>query len=144
MGSVGADFALVALVIGIATWIAWQGTRPPKPWRGVDTAPPHVAQGLARLRRDHAAWSAETFGAVGPVGALRHLAKEAIEAAENPGDLSEWADLQFLLWDAQRRAGVTDEQLLRAGIAKLAKLRRREWPAAVEGQPCEHVRGIHD
>jgi hypothetical protein len=37
---------------------------------------------------------------VGPVGPLNHLSKEALEAAEQPGDLSEWADMQFLLWDA--------------------------------------------
>ncbi|WET99424.1 dATP/dGTP pyrophosphohydrolase domain-containing protein, partial [Klebsiella pneumoniae] len=26
----------------------------------------------------------------------------------------EWADMQFLLWDAQRRAGITDEQITQA------------------------------
>ncbi|WP_420209624.1 dATP/dGTP pyrophosphohydrolase domain-containing protein [Escherichia coli] len=26
-----------------------------------------------------------------------------LEAAAEPDDLSEWADMQFLLWDAQRR-----------------------------------------
>ncbi|MEN4610575.1 dATP/dGTP pyrophosphohydrolase domain-containing protein, partial [Pantoea agglomerans] len=60
-----------------------------------------------RIRAEHAAWSQETFGDVGPIGPLKHLAKEAMEAAEAPDDLSEWADLQFLLWDAMRRAGIT-------------------------------------
>ncbi|WP_428984635.1 dATP/dGTP pyrophosphohydrolase domain-containing protein, partial [Pantoea agglomerans] len=60
-----------------------------------------------KIRAEHAAWSQETFGDVGPIGPLKHLAKEAMEAAEAPDDLSEWADLQFLLWDAMRRAGIT-------------------------------------
>ena len=44
--------------------------------------PPPSAMG--DIRRQHAAWSDETFGSVGPVGPLKHLAKEAIEAAEQP------------------------------------------------------------
>lgn len=36
---------------------------------------------------------------------------EALEAAAEPGDLSEWADMQFLLWDAQRRAGISDGEI---------------------------------
>jgi hypothetical protein len=58
------------------------------------------------VRREHAAWSQVTFGDVGPIGPLKHLSKEALEAAAEPGDLSEWADMQFLLWDAQRHAGI--------------------------------------
>lgn len=57
-----------------------------------------------QVRQEHAEWSQATFGNVGPVGPLKHLSKEALEAAAEPGDLSEWADMQFLLWDAQRRA----------------------------------------
>ncbi|WP_284306259.1 dATP/dGTP pyrophosphohydrolase domain-containing protein, partial [Citrobacter freundii] len=71
-----------------------------------------VLESIAReqVRRKHAAWSQATFGDVGPVGPLKHLSKEALEAAAEPDDLSEWADMQFLLWDAQRRAGISDEQ----------------------------------
>ncbi|EAA9292793.1 DUF550 domain-containing protein, partial [Salmonella enterica] len=50
-----------------------------------------------QIRREHAEWSDATFGNVGPVGPLKHLSKEALEAAAEPGDLSEWADMQFLL-----------------------------------------------
>jgi hypothetical protein len=64
--------------------------------------------GLHKLRADHADWSAETFGGVGPVGALKHLAKETAEAIDALDDATEWADMWFLLWDAQRRAGITD------------------------------------
>lgn len=62
-----------------------------------------------QVRIAHADWSQATFGNVGPVGPLKHLSKEALEAAEQPGDLSEWADMQFLLWDVQRRADITDD-----------------------------------
>ena len=54
------------------------------------------------IRKRHAEWSQATFGDVGPMGPLKHLSKEALEAAAEPEDLSEWADMQFLLWDAQR------------------------------------------
>lgn len=99
-----------------------------------------AAAALAALRTDHAAWAARTFPGVGPVGALRHLALEAEEAAQAPDDLSEWVGVQFLFWDAQRRAGISDAALARAGRAKLAELRGRTYPAPVEGQPCEHVK----
>ncbi|HDC2452943.1 TPA: DUF550 domain-containing protein, partial [Salmonella enterica] len=69
-----------------------------------------------QIRREHAEWSDATFGDVGPIGPLKHLSKEALEAAAEPDDLSEWADMQFLLWDAQRRAGITDEQIALAMV----------------------------
>ncbi|EHF8670598.1 DUF550 domain-containing protein, partial [Salmonella enterica] len=82
-----------------------------------------------QIRREHAEWSDATFGNVGPIGPLKHLSKEALEAAAEPDDLSEWADMQFLLWDAQRRAGISDEQITRAMVEKLAVNKQREWPA---------------
>lgn len=71
------------------------------------------------IRQRHAEWSQATFGDVGPVGPLKHLSKEALEAAEEPDDLSEWADMQFLLWDAQRRAGISDGEITAAMEEKL-------------------------
>lgn len=94
-----------------------------------------------QVRRDHAEWSQATFGSVGPVGPLKHLSKEALEAAAKPSDLSEWADMQFLLWDAQRRAGITDEQITAACIEKLAINKQRQWPEPKDGEPRLHVRG---
>lgn len=94
-----------------------------------------------QVRREHAEWSKSTFGDVGPVGPLKHLSKEALEAAAEPGDLSEWADMQFLLWDAQRRAGITDEQITAACIEKLALNKQRQWPDPKDGEPRLHVRG---
>ncbi|SXG98004.1 Eaa1 [Klebsiella variicola] len=92
-----------------------------------------------QVRSAHAEWSHATFGNVGPVGPLKHLSKEALEAAAEPGDLSEWADMQFLLWDAQRRAGITDEQITQAMIDKLAVNKQREWPEPKDGEPRLHI-----
>ncbi|ENZ7887737.1 DUF550 domain-containing protein [Klebsiella pneumoniae] len=92
-----------------------------------------------QIRQEHAEWSQSTFGNVGSIGPLKHLSKEALEAAEKPGDLSEWADMQFLLWDAQRRAGITDEQITQAMIDKLAVNKRREWPEPKDEEPRLHI-----
>lgn len=92
------------------------------------------------VRREHAAWSDETFGDVGPVGPLKHLSKEALEAAAEPGDLSEWADMQFLLWDAQRRAGISDEQINLAMVEKLVVNKQRQWPEPKDGEPRLHIK----
>lgn len=95
------------------------------------------------VRKQHAEWSDKTFGGIdkiGAVGPLKHLAKEAIEAAENPGDLSEWADMQFLLWDAQRRAGITDDQIVNAMIDKLKVNKERVWPEPKNGEPRQHLK----
>ncbi len=94
------------------------------------------------VRRDHAEWSQDTFGDVGPVGPLKHLSKEALEAAAAPEDLSEWADMQFLLWDAQRRAGISDEQITQAMVEKLAVNKQREWPEPKDGEPRLHIKEL--
>lgn len=93
-----------------------------------------------QVRSEHAEWSQATFGNVGPIGPLKHLSKEALEAAAEPGDLSEWADMQFLLWDAQRRAGITDEQITQAMIDKLAVNKQRSWPEPKDGEPRLHIK----
>lgn len=93
-----------------------------------------------RIRREHAEWSDATFGNVGPVGPLKHLSKEALEAAAAPSDPLEWADMQFLLWDAQRRAGITDEQITQAMVEKLAVNKQREWPEPKDGEPRLHIK----
>lgn len=92
------------------------------------------------VRQHHADWSDATFGNVGPVGPLKHLSKEALETAASPGDLSEWADMQFLFWDAQRRAGITDAQIEQAMIDKLEINKSRVWPEPKDGEPREHIK----
>ncbi|EBQ9551189.1 DUF550 domain-containing protein [Salmonella enterica subsp. enterica serovar Reading] len=101
-------------------------------------APP--ASEREQIRREHAEWSDKTFGDVGPVGPLKHLSKEALETAAEPDDLSEWADMQFLLWDAQRRAGISDEQITLAMVEKLAVNKKREWPEPKDGEPRLHIK----
>ena len=93
-----------------------------------------------QIRREHAVWSQATFGDVGPVGPLKHLSKEALEAAAEPGDLSEWADMQFLLWDAQRHAGISDKQITLAMEEKLAVNMARHWPEPKDGEPRLHIK----
>lgn len=109
-------------------------------WMLANYPPAQPAKDREQVRREHAEWSQATFGNVGPVGPLKHLSKEALEAAAEPGDLSEWADMQFLLWDAQRRAGVTDEQITQAMIEKLAVNKQREWPEPKDGEPRLHIK----
>ncbi|EMZ3831295.1 DUF550 domain-containing protein [Salmonella enterica] len=92
------------------------------------------------IRKRHAEWSDSTFGNVGPVGPLKHLSKEALEAAAEPGDLSEWADMQFLLWDAQRRAGISDGEITAAMEEKLAVNKTRQWPEPKDGEPRLHIK----
>lgn len=92
------------------------------------------------IRQRHAEWSQATFGDVGPVGSLKHLSKEALEAAEEPDDLSEWADMQFLLWDAQRRAGISDGEITAAMEEKLKVNMARQWPEPKDGEPRLHIK----
>ncbi|WP_432644033.1 dATP/dGTP pyrophosphohydrolase domain-containing protein [Klebsiella pneumoniae] len=94
----------------------------------------------AKVRSEHAEWATATFGNTGPIGPLKHLSAEALEAAAAPDDLSEWADMQFLFWDAQRRAGITDEQITQAMIEKLAVNKQREWPEPKDGEPRLHIK----
>ncbi|ENT9576400.1 DUF550 domain-containing protein, partial [Salmonella enterica] len=93
-----------------------------------------------QIRREHAEWSDATFGNVGPVGPLKHLSKEALEAAADPSDPLEWADMQFLLWDAQRRMGISDNFITRAMVEKLAVNKQREWPEPKDGEPRLHIK----
>lgn len=122
-------------------------------------APPEVVRELARIalasledekgaslqlrnliRQRHAEWSDKTFGNVGPVGPLKHLSKEALEAAADPSDPLEWADMQFLLWDAQRRMGLSDEFITRAMVEKLEINKSRQWPEPKDGEPRLHIK----
>ncbi len=90
------------------------------------------------------AWSQATFGTDaerGPLGPLKHLAKEAVEAQANPTDLSEFVDCLFLTFDATRRAGFTFEQLRDAAWAKLEVNKARKWSVPTKGdEAVEHVR----
>lgn len=92
-------------------------------------------------------WSQATFGpdnVRGPKGPLKHLAKEAAEAAEEPDRnkrLKEHADCLILHLDATRRDGFTFKEIIAAAIAKMTENRERTWPAVTDvDAPVEHVR----
>ncbi|EPE6677745.1 dATP/dGTP pyrophosphohydrolase domain-containing protein [Escherichia coli] len=95
-----------------------------------------------QIRHEHAKWSDSTFGCVGPIGPLKHLSKEALEAAAEPDDLSEWADMQFLLWDSQRRAGISDAEITAAMEDKLKINMERQWPEPKDGEPRLHIKEL--
>jgi hypothetical protein len=97
---------------------------------------------LHALCHDQANWSQETFGSDadrGPIGALKHLEKEAREAQED-FDLMEFADCFLLTVDAARRAGFTFPTLVFAAMDKMEINKQREWPMPVSDEPVEHVR----
>lgn len=109
---------------------------------------------LDELASDQAAWSQATFGTDaerGPVGSLRHLAKEAEEtvkawiinnhASGDQGDVrEEFADCLLLVLDASRRARITPLELIRAAAEKMTKNKARKWSKPTDDQPVEHVR----
>ncbi|MEM8849273.1 MAG: dATP/dGTP pyrophosphohydrolase domain-containing protein [Pseudomonadota bacterium] len=95
------------------------------------------------LAHAHAAWSDMTFGtpeARGPIGSLKHLAKEVQEALDHPYDASEYADLFLLVLDSSRRAGISPLGLVAQAFAKLDANMLRDWPVDEDDEPVEHVR----
>lgn len=104
---------------------------------------------LQNFWNEQAEWSQKTFGTdqqKGPIGALKHLAKEAVEAQDDIGNLDELVDCLFLVCDATRRSGFTCKELLYAAFLKLEKNKKRVWPKPnfSTDEPVEHVRGIND
>lgn len=95
------------------------------------------------LADEISSWSQFTFGTDaerGPIGPLKHLAKEAMEAANDPSDRAEYADCLILILDASRRAGITPQELVSAALEKMQVNRSRSWPKPVNDEPVEHVR----
>ena len=102
----------------------------------------------------HAEWSQATFGTDqerGPLGALKHLEKEAreaqhevnpdITAASSPELREEIADCLFLTLDSARRAGLTLDTLLDEAYKKLEVNKTRTWAKPTKAdEPVEHVR----
>lgn len=78
-----------------------------------------------------------------PDGVLDHIRKELDEIAQNPGDITEWADLLLLAFDGAMRAGHKPQQIIDAIKAKQAANEAREWPDWRTRDPdkaIEHVR----
>jgi hypothetical protein len=92
---------------------------------------------------DQSAWSQATFGSDkerGPIGALKHLEKEARECQASPGEITEYADCLLLLLDASRRAGFKIMQVIEAAQEKMKVNKERTWPKPTDDNPVEHVR----
>jgi len=101
---------------------------------------------LHDLAVDLARWSQATFGADverGPLGALKHLEKEAREAQAAPLDPSEYADCFLLILDAARRSGISPLKLVLHAREKMAINKARTWPKPTSDEPVEHDR-THD
>lgn len=101
------------------------------------------------LVTDLSRWSQATFGTDqerGPIGALKHLAKEAAEAVAavqsgNRKDAEvELADCLILIYDAARRFGVKPMELHKLAYEKVQVNKQREWPKPTSDEPVEHVR----
>jgi len=102
---------------------------------------------LNDIAHEQSVWSQATFGSDqtrGPIGALKHLEKEAREAQANPTDPVEYADCFLLIIDAARRAGIKPIELMEAAYKKLQVCKQREWPPAVPDEAVEHIRGAED
>lgn len=125
--------------------------RKQNPW---PVHPYELGEALGELARDQGKWSQETFGTDaerGPIGALKHLAKEAVEAEQAVimnsgigGDrgiiAEELADCFLLILDASRRAGFTAFELIQAAEQKMEINKRRVWPKTVGDVPTEHAK----
>lgn len=105
---------------------------------------------LNDLINDHFQWSQATFGSVearGPIGALKHLSKEAAEVVEavkaddREAIRKELSDC-FLLWlDAINRADFSFTEMVDASVEKMAENKSRTWPKpTASDEPVEHVR----
>lgn len=94
--------------------------------------------------RRQMAWSQATFGPGDRIkGVLDHISKELDEIAENPRDLSEWADVIILALDGAWRSGAWPQEIIDAIVAKQTKNESREWPdwrTADPDRAIEHVR----
>lgn len=108
-------------------------------------------QQLDALIADQSKWSQATFGTDherGPIGALKHLAKEcgeviqAVQEEDRDEALKELADCLILLLDATRRAGFSfKHHLVHAATSKMAENKTRQWQKPTKGdEPVEHVR----
>ena len=63
------------------------------------------------------------------------LAQELVDRMKNA--------MKHRLWDAQRRAGISDEQITLAIVERLAVNKQREWPEPKDGEPRLHIKTEH-
>jgi hypothetical protein len=110
----------------------------------LEPAPQAATPPLQEFWNAQSEWSQATFGSDserGPIGPLKHLAKEAAEAQEHPTDPFEYADCLFLVFDSARRAGFTLEQLTQFCWQKLEINKARKYPKVTDmNAAVEHER----
>jgi NTP pyrophosphatase (non-canonical NTP hydrolase) len=107
-----------------------------------------LGKSLSDLIKDQGAWSQATFGTDserGPIGALKHLGKETIEAqlawtmVEICEFKEEMADCLILLLDASRRGGISFQELVDEAAKKMTINKERQWPKPTSDEPVEHI-----
>lgn len=120
-----------------------------------------LGQALYNLATDQAEWSQATFGTDkerGPIGVLKHLELEAVEARHEAEKFRDWeggpdglryiarnfvfemADCLLLLLDASRRGGFTAMQLVEAAQAKMVVNKARTFIKPTGDVPSQHVK----
>lgn len=83
---------------------------------------------LYTLFKKHVKWSQDTFGPWhSPIGCLNHMELEVKEALKKPHDLTEYADICLLLFDAVNRAGFSYSEFVESVKNKIEVNKKREW-----------------
>lgn len=91
---------------------------------------------------EHISWADAQFGNDRPQQALEHLKRECSEAQDNLGDVSEFADMQMLLWHSFHCAhpDKTLQNLTDAVYDKLQINKGRKWGLPDKDGVIEHIR----
>ena len=105
-----------------------------------------------KLFREVKDWTFKTFGPErDPEGILEHLEEELDELRHeiemmNKGwrktqdeMLSEYADVQILLWNLMQRFGVCHNRLMDAVTIKMKQNKEREWVPVVGSKKIKHI-----
>lgn len=94
---------------------------------------------LDSVTREVNEWQAVTFPRATPASVVEHLRREVLELVEDPTDLSEIADVYFLLVGLTYELGVDLKQIV---ADKLAVNLKRQWGEPDEQGVVEHVREV--
>ncbi len=99
---------------------------------------------IAKFGKELGEWADTTFpGHRTTMRCLLHLREEVNELIDAPDDRSEFADAFMLLLDAARKAGITPDDLIRAGYGKLEICRQRQWGPPDENGVIRHTKSPH-
>ena len=92
------------------------------------------------LQNDLGEFADKAFPNSTPKSKALHLSEEALEAANDPSDLIEWADCLTLVLDGARKAGFSSDDLYNAAVKKLEINKARKWGDADENGVVRHVK----